>query len=203
MEYLIQQFLKQNNLTGINGVNYSLRDDGEGVYIDKWNYEIAKPQFTDNQINNAKLPELLQQAKDVKLAELKTKLNADLINPNGSHKAEELLVDELQQEIPTNKQVYFLFKTKATGIPVTEPDTLLGSIINDDNPNYYLPYFCTIVEGDVNREGFVKITKAVAKSIRSHMTVRATAAVSYLSQIKSSIMKATTIEEVNAIKIQF
>lgn len=57
MEYLTQQFLKQNNLNGRNGIDYSLRDDGEGAYIDKWDYEIAKPHFTQEQFDKATLAE--------------------------------------------------------------------------------------------------------------------------------------------------
>ena len=66
MEYLIQQFLKQNNLIGRNGIDYSLRDDGKGAYIDKWNYEIAKPQFTQEQFDKA----ILAEAKINKLSDL-------------------------------------------------------------------------------------------------------------------------------------
>ena len=149
------------------------------------------------------LPELLQQAKIAKLTELKTKFDAELISPHNSHKAEELLVDELQQETLTNKQVYFLFKTQATGIPVTEPYNLLTNIRNHVDPNYHLRYFCTIVENDVQRKGYVKITKKIAEDIQAHMALRGTTSVSKSVDIQSLINAATTIEEVNQIEIQF
>jgi hypothetical protein len=66
MEYLTQQFLKQNNLTGRNGIDYSLRDDGEGAYIDKWDYEISKPKFTQEQLDKA----ILAEVKINKLSDL-------------------------------------------------------------------------------------------------------------------------------------
>ncbi len=55
MEYLIQQFLKQNNLSGINGVDYCLQDDGDGPYIKRWGFNIPQPIFAEEDFNKEKL----------------------------------------------------------------------------------------------------------------------------------------------------
>ena len=77
MEYLIQKFLKENNLTGVNGINYTLRDDGRGVYIEKWLYNIAKPVFTAEDFANA----TIEVAKQSKLVEIKVKRD-EALNKN-------------------------------------------------------------------------------------------------------------------------
>ena len=73
MESLIQNYLKQNNLTGKNGVDYTLRNDGEGVYIDKWNFSIVKPSFSKEELMIYEMEIAMEIAKTVKFAEIKTK----------------------------------------------------------------------------------------------------------------------------------
>lgn len=71
MEYTIQKYLKKNNLTGTNGVDYSLRDDGQGSFIDKWLFTIPKPVFTAEDL----IYETLEQAKAEKLTQLRINFN--------------------------------------------------------------------------------------------------------------------------------
>ena len=61
MDFLIQQYLKLNNLTGINGIDYSLIDDGKGPYIKIWKFKIAKPTITAADIT-------LLEAKNARIA---------------------------------------------------------------------------------------------------------------------------------------
>lgn len=55
MEYLIQQYLFNNNLSGSNGIDYVLQDDGNGAYIKTWNLEISKPSFSVSDYEKAEL----------------------------------------------------------------------------------------------------------------------------------------------------
>lgn len=72
MEYLIQQFLAQNNLTGVNGIDYTLRDDGQGSYVDKWTYNIPKPVFNSDDLLEGQLLE----AKKAKINQCKSYLTS-------------------------------------------------------------------------------------------------------------------------------
>lgn len=148
----------------------------------------------------------LQEAKNKKLADLQANLNTALVKPVISEEAEEITLDELMQETMTGNLFYFHFKTKGTGLPITEPANLLSEIKNHTNSSHYLRYSCAIVDpvavGGI-RKGYVKIDKALASSISSHLTIRGTSMISEANLISSSISAATTIEEVNAINITF
>lgn len=49
---LIQGYLLENNLTGENVIDYNYKyNEEQGYYIDKWNFEIPKPIFTQEIIN--------------------------------------------------------------------------------------------------------------------------------------------------------
>ena len=66
MDYLIQQFLSENNLKGVNGIDYFLRDDGKGAYISNWLLGIEQPSFTESEV-------LLANTKQAKMAVIKPK----------------------------------------------------------------------------------------------------------------------------------
>ena len=67
MEYLIQKYLKENNLVGINGVDYTLEDHGKGVVIRGWKLKIDEPKFTKTDIKKS----ILESERISKIAELK------------------------------------------------------------------------------------------------------------------------------------
>lgn len=62
MKYLIEKYLSDNDLLGIIGKDYTVRNDldGKGEYIDKWNFNIEKPIFTSEQIEEGKLQEKIE-----------------------------------------------------------------------------------------------------------------------------------------------
>jgi len=164
MEYLIQQFLAQNNLTGINGVNYSLRDDGEGVYIDKWDYEISKPVFNQSQIDGASL----QEAKTSKLAQLESLRKAFQyanLEVNGHN--------YINTETAQNK---FFNKLANTTFPM---DWRLANL------------------------SWVILDQQEALEVRDAIVARETLAYQTESDYFTEINDCTTLEEVNAINIEF
>ena len=71
MDYIIQKFLKHNNLTGVNGIDYSLQNDGDGDYIKSWNINISKPSFIEN------MTSVLQQVNSCETLEELNAINID------------------------------------------------------------------------------------------------------------------------------
>ena len=199
MEYLIQQFLAQNSLTGINGINYSLRDDGEGVYIDKWVYNIPKPVFTQEDFDGASL----QKAKTAKITQLKLNRDTHNLAPMVAVQANEITFDESGFDVITDKKVYFKFNVSPTGQPASEPNSIILRQGQAKNPDSYLRYSCAIVEENLVRKGYVAINKAVALTLDEHIAERYTNAIKYTNDIEDEINACTTIEEVNAINITF
>jgi len=196
MEYLIQQFLKQNNLTGINGIDYTLRDDWQGAYVDKWNYKIPKPTFTQSDFDKADL----QKAKTSKITQLKLNRDNANIKDMVCHQAFELKQIGRYEFVETTNLVYFAFKTTDTGQPATQPDTIVQNAIAFDQP---MRYSCKIIEGDQIRKGYVSFDRLVAISIKDHWVLRNTDNITKCNNIEIDIDACTTIEEINAINIEF
>jgi hypothetical protein len=137
---------------------------------------------------------LLEQAKTTKITQLKANRNVALGKPYAACKAYEWDKPEIEEN-----KVYFEFSVEATGIQLTEPNTIifgasLGSIIK---------YSCTIIEGQNRREGYVILDQAVAQNISSHLADRGTSYVAYANDKEVEINTCTTIEELEAIDINF
>lgn len=61
MMYQIQEYLKQNNISDFS--KFSLRDDGEGIFFDKWGYNIAKPNIEELNLKE----KLIRKITDIKV----------------------------------------------------------------------------------------------------------------------------------------
>jgi len=138
--------------------------------------------------------DFLAEKKNEKIAQLKTNRNVALGKPYAACKAYEWDKPEIEEN-----EVYFEFSVEATGIQLTEPNTIifgasLGSIIK---------YSCTIIEGQNRREGYVILDQAVAQNISSHLADRGTTYVAYANDKEVEINACTTIEELEAIDITF
>jgi len=138
--------------------------------------------------------DVLAEAKLTKIAKLKANRNVALGKPYDACKAYEWDKPEIEEN-----EVYFEFSVEATGIQLTEPNTIifgasLGSIIK---------YSCTIIEGENRREGYIILDQAVAQNISSHLADRGTQYVAYANDKEVEINACTTIEEINLINIEF
>lgn len=71
MDLFIKKFLKQQGIEAVNGVDYTLRDDGDGIYIEQWNLEVAKPELTE--VDKLENDLLVQQ--EIKINQCKSYLN--------------------------------------------------------------------------------------------------------------------------------
>lgn len=198
MEYLIQQFLKQNNLSGQKGIDYNLQNDGQGVYIHKWNFEIPKPEFSKEEV-------ILQEAKSSKLLQLKENRDNYNLRPIVSIQAEEIAISEDGQNIFTGNEVYFEFFVNSTNQPASEPNSIvLGTILLSlQNPSHYIRYSCNIIEGQSKRKGYVALTGNVAVNLQTHIQNRVEGAILLTNQLETEINACTTLEEVNEINITF
>lgn len=86
MENLIQKYLSDNDLTGINGYQYDFRVDNEGnYYIDKWNYEIAKPSLS------TLADEQLIYLKEKKIGQLKANVSLIIYSTYPMHKQSNII----------------------------------------------------------------------------------------------------------------
>ncbi|MEY3429219.1 MAG: hypothetical protein RI930_46 [Pseudomonadota bacterium] len=137
---------------------------------------------------------LLAEAKAAKIAQLKANRNAALGKPYAACKAYEWDKPEIEEN-----EVYFEFSVEATGVQLTEPNTIifgasLGSIIK---------YSCIIIEGENRREGYIILNQAVAQNISAHLTDRGTIYVAYANDKEVEINACTTLEELNTININF
>jgi hypothetical protein len=138
--------------------------------------------------------DFLAEKKNEKIAQLKANRNVALGKPYDACKAYEWDKPEIEEN-----EVYFEFSVKATGIQLTEPNTIifgasLGSIIK---------YSCTIIEGQNRREGYIILDQAVAQNISYHLADRGTTYVAYANDKEVEINACTTIEELEAIDITF
>jgi hypothetical protein len=145
-------------------------------------------QYAEDQLQE------LPNAKAAKIAQLKANRNVALGKPYAACKAYEWDKPEIEEN-----EVYFEFSVEATGVQLTEPNTIifsasLGSIIK---------YSCIIIEGQNRREGYVILDQAVAQNISSHLADRGTNYVAYANDKEVEINACTTLEELDAININF
>jgi hypothetical protein len=122
----------------------------------------------------------LQEAKDAKIAQLKTNRDNNLSSPMASIQA---------FEYGTTQNVYFEFLTKSTGNSLTEPANIIFRALSYPS----VKYSCNIIEGETKRKGYVEITKDVAESLSSHLQLRATANIQYANDLEEGI-NAITID---------
>lgn len=139
--------------------------------------------------------ENLELAKTAKIAQLKANRNEALGKPFISCQAREWS----ENGEPQKNEVYFEFSAKSTGVQLTEPNTIIfGAMLGG-----VIKYSCTIIEGENRREGYVILNQAVTQSVSSHLTDRGTTYVAYANDKEIEINACTTLEELNAININF
>lgn len=170
--------------------NQIVKGEAFGAYFDSWQ------ELTESEIEAYKL----QEAITFKITQLK--LNRDNANTKDmvSHQAFELKQIGRYEFVETTNLVYFAFQTKDTGQPATQPDTIVQNAIASDQP---MRYSCKIIEGDQIREGYVSFDRLVAISIRDHALLRNIHNITECNNIEKDINACTTLEELNAINIEF
>jgi hypothetical protein len=138
--------------------------------------------------------DFLAEKKNEKIAQLKVNRNVVLGKPYSACKAYEWDKPEIEEN-----KVYFEFSVKSTGVQLTEPSTIifsasLGGIVK---------YSCTIIEGENKRKGYVILDQAVSQNVSTYLEDRGTTYISYANEKEVEINACTTLEELNAININF
>jgi hypothetical protein len=166
-----------------------------GIYFDSWETP------SQSEIDAYKL----QEAKTSKIAQLKINRDNANIADMVSHQGFEIIQTNKGSFQTTENLVYFRFKIASTNNPASEPNSVcFGVIFNSyNNPLYQLRYSCTIIDENSTRKGYVAIDKVLASSIMSHAIIRNTNNISLCNQIEKQINSCTTLEEVEAINIEF
>lgn len=145
----------------------------------------------------------LQEAKTTKITQLNLNRDAANIAPMEDTKAMEVIVEDGEDDKFGN-EVYFLFRTVNTNNPATSPSTIISTAIRKGiNPDYYLRYSCAIIDGGIIRKGYVALTGDIASEISDHAEMRNTENIREANRIEDQINACTTLEEVEAININF
>ena len=163
------------------------------------NTEFAKPTWEQIEAQLSIVD--LQEAKTAKINQLKLNRNAHNLSSMDFVQAKEITFDEFGFDVITDNEVYFKFNVSATGQPTSEPSSLILGYIN--RPVGYLRYSCVIIEEGKVRKGYIKFNQEIAIILEQHISRRYTDAIKHTNDIEKDINACTTIEEVNAININF
>ena len=149
----------------------------------------------------------LQQAKDSKLAQMKINRDANMNKDHISSQGLEVLGSTIAGWTPGDYH-FFDFSVRLTSVTTTNPSDILGRA--KDN---FIAYLCKIKNGDGFRKGFIDLNCGVVTSpetkgglvndLQNHMEGRTQLAVEHGFDLEKEINACTTIEEVNAIDINF
>lgn len=150
----------------------------------------------------------LQEAKTTKLAEIKAKRDEMDLKPfkrfsNEISPAYEVTFDEFLDVTKTDNIVSFVFDVRPLDVPIRTPSEILSEVKESsaDNPDYFLPYSCDIIDnaGNFLRKGAVALDLSLRNDIRNHLKNRATQNTFRANFLKQQVLAATTIEEVQTI----
>jgi hypothetical protein len=156
--------------------------------------------------------ELLQEAKDIKISQLKSNRNNANLKPMSAVANEITHINGVFNE--TANQVSFMFDTVSSEQPATEPNTiilgvLLGSIKNSD---FMIRYSCKINEGQEVRKGYVLLNESATSNIQAHLINRNENNISFTNDAEDEINAINTTDDIdldaaivliNAVDISF
>jgi len=141
--------------------------------------------------------ELLQEAKDSKIAQIKANRKEANQKDLTSIQANEITDNDDGSFTSTTNLVDFAFRTRSSEDELTSPSNLLNACLRGNT----IRYSCEIL--NPTRKGYVEITPAIAGNIETHLIVRGETNVAYANQLEKDINDCTTLEEVNNIDITF
>jgi hypothetical protein len=184
--------------------NESFEEDATFGYIEitkeEWENRPDRAIVNGNIIEAYVKPdsELLQEAKDAKIDELKANRKAANQKDLTSIQAYEITDNGNGSFTTTTNLKYFAFQVKETGDKTTEGDKVLNRALR----NKIVRYSCAILDDPI-RKGYVEIDAAKAAEIEDHLALRVETNITHANQVEDSIEDCTTIEEVNNIDITF
>jgi hypothetical protein len=151
----------------------------------------------------------LQEAKDSKIAQMKINRDANIAKDYVLSEGNEITTtveQPIQSDWVVGNIYTFYFNVKETGLSATEPSTILTNATNTD----FVPYSCGIITGidpdtgkNIIRQGYIRITAAIADAIGNDLKNRTVFSVIRANNLEIQINACNTIEEVDAIDINF
>lgn len=142
----------------------------------------------------------LEQAKQIKIKQLKENRNQRLLKVMKFTKAFEIVFDDQGLDVITNNEVFFEFRVTSTGQPATEPNSLLLNAITKTGDKY-IRYSCVIIEGENSRKGYIQLNSVVANNLLNHIEQRNTDYIKLSNDLETEINNCLTLEEVKNIDI--
>ena len=143
----------------------------------------------------------LQQAKDSKIAQMKINRDANINKDYVSSQGNELTFNPVTKIWDIGQLFYFHFSVKLTDSTSTNPEVILRAAKEND-----VQYSCDIITGSIEgetRKGYIDLTAALSDNVGVHVRVRTQHSIIYANNLTIEINACTTIEEVNAIDINF
>jgi len=143
----------------------------------------------------------LQQAKDSKIAQMKINRDANINKDYVSSQGNELTFNPVTKIWDIGQLFYFHFSVKLTSSTSTNPEVILRAAKEND-----VQYSCDIITGSIEgktRKGYIDLTAALSDNVGVHVRVRTQNSIIYANNLTIEINACTTIEEVNAIDINF
>jgi len=142
---------------------------------------------------------ILQESKDKTITQIKTNRNNANLLPLNSIQALEIIDNGDGSFTTSENSKNFLFNVAKTNTPLTESSNIINSALRGK----VIRYSCAIVEGENIRKGYVEIDVTVAENIENHLIVRGQDNVALANSLEDEVNACTTIEEVEAIDINF
>jgi hypothetical protein len=139
---------------------------------------------------------LLQEAKDAKIQEIKTRRDQENIKEitNPATTTAPLLIEGATGLELEGSDVNFAFNMTPTSNNFTDPTTILTDIIVNDTTTDY-----STKKVDDGSAIYVRIDKTIANNIKNHAKLRMINNIYFANKIEQAINSCSTIEEVKTI----
>jgi len=143
----------------------------------------------------------LQEAKDSKIAQMKVNRDANLNKDYVSSQGNELTYNPSTGIWDQGELFYFHFSVKLTDSTSTNPEVVLRAAKESD-----ATYSCSIIDNSVDggiRKGYINLDAVLSDNIGFHIRERTQKSIIWANTLEIEINACNTIEEVNAIDINF
>lgn len=171
-----------------------IEDKGNlGIYF----YEASWVEATQEQAEAYEL----QEAKDSKLAQMKINRDANINKDYTSSQGNELTYNPETGIWDIGQLFYFHFSVKLTDSTSTNPEVVLRAAKEND-----VIYSCDIIDSSVDggiRKGYINLDAVLSDNIGFHVRDRTQKSIIWANTLEIEINACNTIEEVNAIDINF
>ena len=143
----------------------------------------------------------LQEAKDSKIAQMKINRDANLNKDYVSSQGNELIYNPSTGIWDQGELFYFHFSVKLTDSTSTNPEVILRAAKESD-----VTYSCDIIDNSLEggiRKGYINLDAVLSDNIGFHIRERTQKSIIWANTLEIEINACNTIEEVNAIDINF